>query len=83
MEHEYSDRLLEKILAANLPDRYGHKLQVSSIPQVNLDLLPHAALERIANGEHILSVLVSLLEACHDLDGVLEPGEPTKEIVQR
>ena len=58
-------------------------MEVQSLPRVNLDLLPHAALQRIANGEHILSVLVSLLEAGHDLDGVLEPGEPTKEIVQR
>ena len=81
---EYSDTLLIFLLKALRPEKFRERVEVQSVPKINLDLLPHSAIQRIADGEHILSVLVSLLDQGHDLAGVLEPAEdPSKEIVQR
>src|SRR5690606_19659160 len=60
---EYSDRLLEKLLEGNAPEKYGQKVEAKGL-LANLDFgkLPADAIERLASGEHPLNVLGPILE---------------------
>lgn len=62
VEHEYSDRLLEQLARSHLPERYMDRLHVRSFA-ANLDMtaLPDVAVARIADGEDVHAVLVSVI----------------------
>ena len=63
VEHEYSDRLLERLAMAHLPERYAtSRLDVSSVAMsIDMSQLPDTAVERIAQGEHPHVVLASII----------------------
>ena len=59
----YSDTLLIFRLKGELPQKYAEKLQMSGgLATLNMDALPDDLLERIARGEHPMSVLASAVE---------------------
>ncbi len=59
----YSDTLLIFKLKGELPQKYAEKLQLSGgLATLNLDAFPDDLLERVARGEHPMSVLMSALE---------------------
>ena len=73
VEHEYSDRLLERLAMAHLPERYAtSRLNVGSVAmRFDMNQLPDAAVERIAQGEHPLAVLASIIaQGGEDADAV-------------
>ncbi len=59
----YSDTLLIFRLKGELPQKYADRVQLSGgLATLNLDALPDDLLERIARGEHPMSVLASAVE---------------------
>ncbi len=59
----FSDTLLIFRLKGELPQKYAEKLQLSGgLATLNLDAFPDDLLERVARGEHPMSVLMSALE---------------------
>jgi hypothetical protein len=73
----YSDPLLILLLKALRPDRYRETVQFKGA-MANLDLnqLPDEAIERIARGEHVMSVLASMVpRAGEAVPGLLAPPE--------
>ncbi len=59
----FSDTVLIFRLKGELPQKYAEKLQLSGgLATLNLDALPDDLLERIARGEHPMSVLASAVE---------------------
>jgi hypothetical protein len=57
---EYSDVLLIFLLKGIRPEKYRDRMELrGAFANLNLDLLPDAAIERLAKGEHPLSVLAS------------------------
>lgn len=73
-EHAYSDHLLKFMLEANLPGRYGKKVQFTGMTaKLDLNALPDEALGRVIEGEHPLAVMAELAQ------GRLGPGEAEEE----
>ena len=59
-ELSYSDRLLETLLRANLPDKYKTTAEIRGLlANIDLNLLPNKLVDRIAAGEPPLAVLAS------------------------
>ena len=59
----FSDTLLIFRLKGELPEKYAERVQLSGgLATLNIDALPDDLLERMARGEHPLSVLNSALE---------------------
>ncbi len=59
----YSDTLLIFRLKGELPQKYAERMQLSGgLATLNMDALPDDLLERIARGEHPMSVLASAVE---------------------
>ena len=57
---EYSDALLIFLLKGLRPGKYRERVELKgSLAKLNLELLPDALIERMARGEHPLSVLAS------------------------
>ncbi len=58
----YSDTLLIFKLKGELPQKYAERVQLSGgLATLNMDALPDDLLERIARGEHPMSVLASAI----------------------
>ncbi len=56
----YSDTLLIFLLKGALPNKYKDRMEFrGGLANLNMDLLPDDVIERIASGEHPLSVLAS------------------------
>jgi hypothetical protein len=73
----YSDGLRIVLLKALRPNRYKETVQFKGA-MANLDLnqLPDEAIERIPRGEHIMSVLASMVpRAAETLPGLTDPEE--------
>ncbi len=69
---EYSDVLLIFLLKGLRPEKYRERMELKGgLARLDLRQLPDHLLERIANGEHILSVLASAVPLCEDgtIDG--------------
>ena len=63
MVRRYSDTLLIFKLKGELPQKYADRVQLSGgLATLNMDALPDDLLERIARGEHPMSVLASAVE---------------------
>ena len=63
MVRRYSDTLLIFRLKGEAPQKYAERVQLSGgLATLNLDALPDELLERIARGEHPMSVLASAVE---------------------
>ena len=63
MVRRYSDTLLIFRLKGELPQKYAERMQLSGgLATLNMDALPDDLLERIARGEHPMSVLASAVE---------------------
>ncbi len=59
----FSDTLLIFRLKGELPQKYAERMQLSGgLATLNMDALPDELLERIARGEHPMSVLASAVE---------------------
>ena len=59
----YSDTLLIFRLKGELPAKYAERVQMSGgLATLNMEALPDELLERIARGEHPMSVLASAVE---------------------
>ena len=59
----YSDNLLMFRLRGELPQKYAERLELrGGLATLNMDALPDELLERIARGEHPMSVLASAVE---------------------
>ncbi len=59
----YSDTLLIFKLKGELPQKYAERLELrGGLATLNLDAFPDDLLERVARGEHPMSVLMSALE---------------------
>ncbi len=59
----YSDTLLIFKLKGELPHKYAERLELrGGLATLNMDALPDELLERIARGEHPMSVLASAVE---------------------
>jgi hypothetical protein len=60
MVRRYSDVLLIFLLKGIRPEKYRERVELwGSLAKLNLELLPDALIERMARGEHPLSVLAS------------------------
>lgn len=63
MVRRYSDTLLIFRLKGELPQKYAERVELrGGLATLNLDALPDELLERIARGEHPMSVLASAVE---------------------
>ncbi len=74
----YSDNLLMFRLKGELPQKYAERLELrGGLATLNMDALPDELLERIARGEHPMSVLASAVErGISPAKLGLTPGEP-------
>lgn len=62
-EHSYSDALLAQLLRVYDPERFGNRLEIAgAVTNIDINLLPDPLVSRIAQGEHVLSVLVQALQ---------------------
>jgi hypothetical protein len=73
----YSDALLIVLLKALRPNRYKERVEMrGALANLDLNLLPDEAIDRIANGEHVMSVLSSIVpRAGEAVPGLLAPPE--------
>ena len=63
MVRRYSDTLLIFKLKGELPQKYADRVELrGGLATLNMDALPDELLERIARGEHPMSVLASAVE---------------------
>lgn len=63
-EHAYSDRLLEFVLKAQSPEKYGDRLQVRGLlGSLDISKLPDDVVQRIADGGDPMEVLVNAARA--------------------
>ena len=63
MVRRYSDTLLIFRLKGELPQKYAERVELrGGLATLNMDVLPDDLLERIARGEHPMSVLASAVE---------------------
>ena len=59
----YSDTLLIFKLKGELPQKYAERVELrGGLASINLDAFPDDLLDRVARGEHLMSVLMSALE---------------------
>jgi hypothetical protein len=59
---EYSDTLLIFLLKGLRPEKYGDRVQMrGALANLDLNLLPDEAIDRIANGEPVMAVLASMV----------------------
>lgn len=66
VEHDYSDKLLLALLAAENPEKWSRKVQSTVVLRnINWDALPDAVVARLAAGEHPMSVFASAAEDGH------------------
>jgi hypothetical protein len=77
---EYSDTLLIFLLKGLRPEKYGDRVQVrGALANLDLNLLPDEAIDRIANGENVMAVLASMVPRAGEVPGLLkatpEPAE--------
>ncbi len=78
---EYSDVLTIFLLKGLRPERYKERVEMrGALANLDLNLLPDEAIDRIANGEHVMSVLASMVpRAGEALPGLLKaPPEPAE-----
>jgi hypothetical protein len=78
---KYSDVLSIFLLKGLRPDRYKERVEMrGALANLDLNMLPDEAIERIARGEHIMSVLPSMVpRAGEALPGLLKaPSEPAE-----
>ncbi len=59
------------------PEKYKERLEMrGALANLDLNLLPDEAIDRIANGEHVMSVLASMVpRASEALPGLIAPPE--------
>jgi hypothetical protein len=79
MVRKYSDVLAIFLLKGLRPDRYKDRVEMrGALANLDLNQLPDEAIERIARGENVMSVLASLVpRAGEALPGLLAPpAEP-------
>ena len=76
MGRKYSDLLAIFLLKGLRPEKYSERVQMSgALANLDLNLLPDEAIERIANGEHVMSVLASMVpRAGESVPGLSRPG---------
>jgi hypothetical protein len=77
----YSDVLSIFLLKGLRPDRYKDRVQLQgALANLDMNTLPDEAIERIARGEHIMSVLASMVpRAGEAVPGLLKaPSEPAE-----
>ncbi len=59
---EYSDTLLIFLLKGLRPEKYGDRVEVrGALANLDLNLLPDEAIDRIADGEPVMAVLASMV----------------------
>jgi hypothetical protein len=78
---EYSDTLLIFLLKGLRPEKYRERVEMrGALANLDLNQLPDEAIERIANGEHVISVLASMVpRAGQAVPGLLKgPPEPAE-----
>jgi hypothetical protein len=81
----YSDVLSIFLLKGLRPDRYKDRVQLQgALANLDLNQLPDEAIERIAKGEHIMSVLASMVpRAGEALPGLLAPPGAEMDLRRR
>lgn len=85
-EHSYGDTLLIFLTKGALPERYRDRMEVRGLlANLDLNLLPNALVDRIANGEHVEAVLAAGASEAgitpgELVRGHLAPGEPEDEL---
>ncbi len=77
MVREYSDLLTIFLLKGLRPEKYQERVQMrGALANLDMNLLPDEAIDRIANGEHVMSVLASMVpRAGEAVPGLLAPSE--------
>jgi hypothetical protein len=78
---EYSDTLLIFLFKGLRPEKYADRVEVrGALANLDLTQLPDEAIERIARGENIMSVLASMVpRAGEAVPGLLKaPSEPAE-----
>jgi transposase-like protein len=77
MVREYSDLLTIFLLKGLRPEKYQERVQMrGALANLDMNLLPDEAIDRIANGEHVMSVLASMVpRAAEAVPGLLAPPE--------
>jgi hypothetical protein len=81
MVRKYSDVLAIFLLKGLRPDRYKDRVEMrGALANLDLNQLPDEAIERIARGEHIMTVLASMgPRAGEGVPGLLKgPSEPAE-----
>jgi hypothetical protein len=72
MVRKYSDVLAIFLLKGLRPDRYKDRVEMrGALANLDLNLLPDEAIDRIANGEPVMAVLASMVPR-----GALKPAQP-------
>jgi hypothetical protein len=81
MVRKYSDVLAIFLLKGLRPDRYKERVEMrGALANLDLNSLPDEAIERIAGGENIMSVLASMVpRAGEAVPGLLVPPEEEPE----
>ncbi len=85
-EHSYADTLLIFLTKGALPERYRDRMEVRGLlANLDLNLLPNALVDRIANGEHVEAVLAAGASEAgitpgELVRGHLAPGEPEEPL---
>jgi hypothetical protein len=77
MVREYSDLLTIFLLKGLRPEKYQERVQMrGALANLDLNLLPDEAIDGIANGEHVMSVLASMVpRAAQAVPGLLKAAE--------
>jgi hypothetical protein len=77
MVREYSDLLTIFLLKGLRPERYKERVEMrGALANLDLNLLPDEAIDRIANGEPVMAVLASMVpRAGEAVPGLLAPPE--------
>jgi transposase-like protein len=81
MVREYSDLLTIFLLKGLRPERYKERVEMrGALANLDMNLLPDEAIDRIANGEPVMAVLASMVpRAGEALPGLLKaPSEPAE-----
>jgi hypothetical protein len=81
MVREYSDVLTIFLLKGLRPERYQDRVHMrGALANLDLNLLPDEAIDRIANGENVMAVLASMVpRAGEAVPGLLKaPSEPSE-----
>jgi hypothetical protein len=69
---EYSDTMAIFLLKGLRPEKYKERLEMKgALANLDMNLLPDEAIDRIANGEPVMAVLASMVPK-----GALKPAQP-------